>query len=153
MNSWEYWTWEQPGKYRISTILDIIIIIIITIIINLLELQTYYLLSKGNWIAGHKCPRGRLSTFFQGDLGYALSEAKERCSSACIASPECYYADLYYTSNKQTCYLKGTGCGDWNANTNSAYHLFVKGIDLISFLEHLSYDIILQVKDYFQEWQ
>ena len=138
MNSWEYWTWEQPGKYRISTILDIITIIII---INLLQLQTYYLLAKGNWIAGHKCPRGRLSTFFQADLGYALSEAKERCSSACIANPECYYADLYYTSNKQTCYLKGTGCGDWNANTHSAYHLFIKGIDLMSFWGHLSYDI------------
>ena len=114
------------------------------IIINLLQLQTYYLLAQGAWIAGLTCPfGGYLPDYFDASLGYTLSEAKERCSSGCIANPDCYYAGLYYTENWQTCYPFGSDCGDWYNNTHPDYHLFVKGIDLMSLSVHVSFEILL----------
>ena len=103
-----------------------------------------------NWISGHKCPFGyaNATTFFDGNLGYTLIEAKKRCSSGCIANPECYYADLHYAEHedKQKCVFKGSGCGHWLATTHFAYHLFIKGIDLMPFSEHVSFELIFAYK-------
>ena len=83
--------------------------------------------SSGSWIQGHKCPRGNIGTEFQGNLGYNLEEAKQKCASACDARADCFFADLYYTSNKQTCYLRGSNCGSWQTSKHPAYHLYKKG--------------------------
>ncbi len=55
-----------------------------------------------------------------------MEEAKQKCASGCNARVDCFFADLYYTSNKQTCYLKGSDCGSWQSNAHSAYHLYQK---------------------------
>ena len=84
----------------------------------------------GSWLKGHKCPLGQIypdGTFFQGSYGYSLEEAKGKCARACDDLEECFFADLYYTSGKQTCYLKSNKCGSWQTNTHSAYHLYTKG--------------------------
>ena len=79
------------------------------------------------WTQGHKCPKGSIGTDFQGNYGYDLNEAKRQCASGCDAREDCLFADLYYTSSKQTCYLKGGNCGNWPSNTHSSYHLYQKG--------------------------
>merc|ERR1711879_29447 len=39
------------------------------------------------------------------------------------------YADLFYTSNTSTCYLRTKECGDWEASTHHLYHLYIRGSD------------------------
>ena len=80
----------------------------------------------GSWIQGHSCPQGQLSTHFEGNLGYNLKEAKQKCALGCNTRIDCFFADLYYTSSKQTCYLRGSNCGSWQTSTHWAYHLYQK---------------------------
>ena len=82
----------------------------------------------GSWIQGHKCPHNNIGTHFQGQNGYNLDLAKSTCQAACDARDDCFFADLYYETHSQTCYLRGSGCGDWQSTMHGAYQLYIKGI-------------------------
>ena len=88
------------------------------------------ILAPTPWTEGHLCPLGGVKdgTFFSRVKDLALEEAKSRCSSGCKARDDCMFANLYYTASYTTCYLRGTGCGNWETNTHGSYHLYKKGI-------------------------
>lgn len=66
-----------------------------------------------------------------------MGVAKALCASACDSRDDCVFADLAWTSNDalQACYLKGNDCGDWQSNTQRAYHIYQKG--LINYLQSI----------------
>ena len=88
---------------------------------------------SGNWIDHKLCAGGcakppcppMLSTAFWGALGYSLSEAKQKCSSACEANPNCRFANLYFTGNTRGCNLYDKNC-DYKSSNSRIYYLFQK---------------------------
>ena len=89
----------------------------------------YHLGGDDEWKIGKTCHRGHLATAFQidvenGDSGKDLDTAKADCAAACDARDDCKFAPLYWTQNKQTCYLSNENCGDFDDHW--AYQTYVK---------------------------
>lgn len=78
------------------------------------------------WMENYKCPMGFLKTEFSGKTGYSVEQAKAKCAKACDSQVKCKYADLYYGSSRQICYLKRASCGNWRASRPPNYHLYFK---------------------------
>ena len=82
--------------------------------------------NEGEWLVGKKCPNGWIDTLFQGDLGYDVETAKTKCAAGCNARDDCRFADLFWVSSKQTCYLRSDKCGDYQNNEHWAYRVYIK---------------------------
>ena len=84
-------------------------------------------MSGGQWIIGKKCPLGHLETFFEGALGYYEETAIAECAEECDANDNCKFADLYWTSSMQACYLRSDKCGNYETNEAPGYRVYIKG--------------------------
>ena len=83
------------------------------------------LASDNEWINGITCHRGQLKKVSLGDLGKRVDTAKAKCAEACDLEDKCRYANLYWTKNKQTCYLNNEECGKKFEN-HSSYRVYEK---------------------------
>ena len=84
-------------------------------------------MGDGHWIIGKLCTaRGILTKLFQGDLGYDVDTAKAKCAEGCNARDDCKFADLYWISSMQVCYLNNDKCGNYQTNEHPAYRLYIK---------------------------
>ena len=79
---------------------------------------------------GHKCSTRHLDTSFSRQKGYSLKDAKQRCAIECDVRDDCFFADLYFTTQSQSCYLTGKDCGDWQNNKHRDYYMYKKGSQL-----------------------
>ena len=84
-------------------------------------------MGDGHWIIGKLCTaRGILTKLFQGDLGYDVDTAKAKCAEGCNARDDCKFANLYWVSSMQVCYLNNDKCGNYQTNEHPAYRLYIK---------------------------
>ena len=102
-----------------------------------MSLETYYFIGNAGWVAGYTCGY-TAETHFDGDYGYTLDQAKDKCELGCKADPQCDFANLYFTGSLQTCYLKKAyySCSNgyllWGTQPDCCtahpfYHSFKKG--------------------------
>ena len=91
----------------------------------------------GEWEPGKHCPGGWIETFFRGSLGYDKMTAKAKCAAACNERSDCFFADLFWGTNWQTCYLKDNDCGNWQTTEHHSYQVYIKGKCLNEYQVHL----------------
>ena len=60
--------------------------------------------------------------YFQGNHGYDVDTAKAKCAAGCDKRNKCKFADLYWSDNLQTCYLRSEKCGIFYQQ--SLYHVY-----------------------------
>ena len=89
-------------------------------------IKKFTFLLTGIWIHGYGCGYS-MGTYFSGSYGYTIAEAKQKCGTVCDAIDGCHYAELFIWQDKQSCYLHGIYCGDWQSDFHSGSYLYLKG--------------------------
>ena len=67
-----------------------------------------------------------MKTLFKGDLGYDVDTAKAKCAEGCNANDDCKFADLYWFSRRQTCYLYSEVCESFELTDHRDYRHYIK---------------------------